>query len=141
MRLDDFLWNWSFLLACKIGNKSYKIGERFITKDCLESCICNETNGRGIRSCEPVCNKTSSPACLTWRQQIEVFDQQVKGTNCFCSQGRCVNRKNVLFISSYLWVIVLYPSAEAYLIRMHSTWYLIIWQERNKESKLISVLA
>ena len=136
MCLDDFLWTWSFFLACKIANKIYKIGERFIRKDCSEGCICNETEGFGILSCEPVCNKTSPPACLTW-QQIEVFDQQVKGTNCSCSQRRCVNRKNVLFILKYLWGIMLYPSAKAYLIWMSSAWYLITWQEGNKESKLI----
>ena len=99
--------------ACKIGNKSYKIGERFIRKDCSEGCICHVNKGLGIPSCKPVCNNTSPPACPTG-QQIEVFDQLVKGTNCFCSQRRCVNRKNVIFVLHQLWVIVLYPSVEAY---------------------------
>ena len=79
-----------FLAKCEYGNKTYGINQFFITSDCKEKCVCDGFNGTASANCSPLCNTLVSPVCRTNTQQMEVFREPVKGTNCSCLAKRCI---------------------------------------------------
>ena len=75
---------------CKNGNKTYHVGETYVTLDCKERCVCNFTNGTAEANCSSLCTAPVDPLCNANTQQTEVYQQYLAGTNCSCLAKRCI---------------------------------------------------
>ena len=75
---------------CKDGNKTYHIGETYVTMDCKERCVCNFINGTAETKCSSLCTAPVDSLCKANTQQIEVYEQSLGGTNCSCQGKRCI---------------------------------------------------
>ena len=100
-----------FIIAqkqCKNGNKTYYIGETYITLDCKERCICNLINGTTEAKCSSLCRDPVDPLCNASTQQIE--QQSLGGNNCSCPAKRCIPGSKLVTKShaqiSLKWILV-----------------------------------
>ena len=75
---------------CKNGNKTYHIGETYVTNGCKQRCVCNFINGTAEANCSSLCTASVHPLCDANTQQIEVYEQSLGGTNCSCPAKRCI---------------------------------------------------
>ena len=86
--LDRFCF---ILLAnCEFDNKTYGINQTYITLGCKEICVCGVINGTASPNCSPLCNTPVDPVCKKNTQQVDVYQQPLKGTNCSCPAKRCI---------------------------------------------------
>lgn len=79
-----------FSAKCAYENQTYDIKQTFITLDCKEKCVCDVFNGNASTNCRSLCNTPVDPVCKTNTQQLEVYQEPVKGTNCSCPAKRCI---------------------------------------------------
>ena len=87
--------NWIFfciilLARCEYDNQTYGIKQTFITLDCEEKCVCDVFSRNVSTSCSSLCSTPVDPVCKTNTQQVEVYQEPVKGTNCSCPAKKCI---------------------------------------------------
>ena len=103
LNLDHFC---IILLArCEYVNKRYGINQTYITLGCKERCVCNFINGTASPNCSPLCKTPVNPVCQKNTQQVEVYQQPLKGSNCSCPVKRCITGVN-LFRNKYFQIII-----------------------------------
>ena len=107
--IDEFSFEFCFciilLAKCEYDNKTYGINQTFITFDCREKCVCDVFNGNASINCSSLCNTPADPVCIANTQQVEVYQEPVKGTNCSCSAKRCITGLK-LFRNNYLQILI-----------------------------------
>ena len=78
------------LAKCEYDNKTYGINETYIPMGCKERCVCDVINGTASPNCSYLCITPIDPVCKANTQQVEVYQQPLKGTNCSCPAKRCI---------------------------------------------------
>ena len=75
---------------CEYGNKTYDINQTFITLDCTKRCACAFVNGTAKLDCSSLCTTPKDPGCRSKTQQVEEYQQPLRGTKCLCAAKRCI---------------------------------------------------
>ena len=89
------------LEKCKYDNKTFGISQTYITLGCKERCLCEVINGTALANCSSLCNTPVDPPCRANTQEVQEFQQNLKGTNCSCPEKRCITGFK-LFGNNYL---------------------------------------
>ena len=89
------------LAKCEHDNKTFGINQTFITLDCKEKCVCYLFKGNASANCSSLCNTPVDPVCRKNTQQMEVYQEPLKRTNCSCPAKRCITGAK-LFSNNYL---------------------------------------
>ena len=84
------------LAKCEYENKTYGINQTYITLGCKERCACDVINGTASPNCSSLCNTSVNPMCKANTQQVKVYQQLLKGTNCSCPAKRCISGLKLL---------------------------------------------
>ena len=91
LKIFHFNFFYIILLAkCEYHNKTYSINQTFITLDCKQKCVCGIFNRNVSVNCSSLCNIPVNPVCRANSQEVEVYQEPVKGTNCSCPAKRCI---------------------------------------------------
>ena len=86
----DYFLNIILSGKCEYGNKTYDIDQTLITSDCKKSCTCVFVNGVAKLNCSALCTTPEDPGCRPKTQQVEEYQQPVRGTKCSCAAKRCI---------------------------------------------------
>ena len=89
------------LAKCEYGNKTYDINQTLITLDCTQRCACAFVNGTPKLECSALCTTPEDPGCRPRTQQVEEYQQTLRGTKCSCAAKRCIPGLR-LFKSNYV---------------------------------------
>ena len=81
---------------CEYESKTYDINHTYITLNCKSSCACVFVNGIAKLSCDNLCTTPKDPGCREKTQQVEIYQELVKGSNCSCPANRCITGWNYL---------------------------------------------
>ena len=90
---------------CEYEGKICDINQTYITLDCKKSCIYVYANGIVEHSCNELCTIPEDPGCTENTQQVEIYQELVKGSNCSRPTKRCItglklfreNQRKLLF--------------------------------------------
>ena len=61
-----------------------------MTLDCNESCVCKFVNGTASPKCDVLCPTLYNPGCRNGTEEIEEYQEPVRGSNCSCPAKRCI---------------------------------------------------
>ena len=92
--MAEFQFRFFFILPfaakCEDGNKTYAINQTYLTSDCKQKCKCEFINGTAIPNCSSLCAPPGDSGCSQNTQQVEEYQQPLRGTNCSCPAKRCI---------------------------------------------------
>ena len=83
------LFDFNFIVACKVGSDYYPVNELFVTNDCKLMCICQVGSAA---ACSPLCPKKVSKNCTANEGIFIRYEVRSFKPKCFCERETCVQR-------------------------------------------------